>query len=222
MSTSLTRVHSTDIGQLRESLADWARQRLGESVLVLAKDAFSRVNGAVFPDDPFFDARMTYFLDMFLFEQRASQWPEDQRPRTPYEDFYWSHTPTTDARRVDVFRHSLFKVTSVSRERLMIVDLITSHKHEITPDANGYFAGIARNDLFQGFIYTIGDTTTVSRGLIFHPREASRVIIRDLARSKNSTRFDEKSWLSRLARQQVRHLRHAHVQPQLIYGMDPP
>ncbi len=196
---------------IREELAAWTKSHLGEPALVHAKSAFMRDHGAVFPEDPFFDERMNYFLNSFLFELRGVE-------GTPYEQ----RVRLSAFPDIDAYRHSLFLVLTTDLRALRLRDLVTGTEHDITSDGEDIFAGISRGDCFQGFLIFRKNQILLARGLIFHPKTVLGILRSHLERALKSPLFDEKSCLSRLARQQVRHLRHPHVPASRIYGEDPP
>ncbi len=210
----------TDIDRCLETIIDWVNRDFGMNALVEAKEEFFWKTGKVFYDDEFFHQRMSYFTDFFLFQSPLSVANPALAGMTPLqaycelfvEDNVW---PLKDV------RHSLFCVQKVKEQEMHIVDMLCDDKYTITKRENETFRGVTKKQVFQGFVYIAGSRNLVSRGLVFHPEEAISGIKKYLKKAKKERGFDEMTFLARLARQQLRHLRHRHVDPKLIYSEDP-
>lgn len=197
-----------------DAMLQWAAAEYGDQLVVKAKDDFYWKNGKVFPDDEFYPSRMTYFVDQFLFHQIGSD--DSAKQMTLYELYKEEH-PMCPIKAV---RHSMFRVKSLADDKMSVIDLLTGKKLVLKRRQNETFLGIKRKLLMQGYIYYCGDDAYLSQGLVFHPPSCTKQILRYLADLKAAGRYDSFAVLSRFARLQLRHKRHRHVEPTVIYLTD--
>lgn len=227
------------VDDLIEALIAWTHQTVGDAEIVAARDQFFLENGKVFHDDSVYDARMSYFFDLLLFE-RALTGGSARPLTTPYEQFVKElddraasplsspgGVPDVVLRRVKAlgdFRHSLFQIQKIDTTSVVLQDLISDNKVTAIARPGETFRGLEKKTLIQGFLFSMEPRgkgpapTHLSQGLILHPAKATRTIRRLLKTAKKSENFARKSFLAKLATLQVRHLRHRHVEPKTIYG----
>jgi hypothetical protein len=227
------------VDDLIEALIAWTHQAVGDAEIVAARDQFFVENGKVFHDDSVYDARMSYFFDLLLFE-RALAGGSARPLATPYEQFVKelddraTGTPGSvpdvllrRAKALGDFRHSLFQILKVDATTVVLQDLINEGKVTATARPGETFRGLEKKTLIQGFLFSLEPRgkgpapTYLSQGLILHPAKATRTVRRLLKTAKKSENFARKSFLAKLATLQVRHLRHRHVEPKTIYGDGP-
>ena len=210
------------IDLLLESILTWVMEVVGHDQMVKAKEEFYWKNGKVFHDDPFFNGRMGYFIDYFIFQRPLESSVPSIANESPYEAFRnKSDGVKEDDCDVIGFVHSLFQVTRISGLGILLKDLFSGEKILCRYYESGSFHGFAKKDIFQGFIYKLEDKNLLSRGLVFHPPEVSRLIKSYIKKIRKGDQYEQLRGLSRLARQQLRHLRHSHVKPKKIYNQDP-
>lgn len=210
----------TDIDRCLETIIDWVNQDFGMDALIEAKEEFFWKTGKVFYDDEFFNQRMSYFTDFFLFQRPLAVANPALAGMTPLQA-YCELFVMDQAWPLKDVRHSLFYVQKVKEQEMQIIDLLCDDKYTITKRENETFRGVAKKQVFQGFVYVSGSRNLLSRGLVFHPKEAVSGIKKFLKKVRKERGFDEMNFLARLARQQLRQLRHRHVDPKLIYSEDP-
>lgn len=198
-----------------EQMLHWAADEFGDELVVKAKNDFYWKNGKVFPDDEFYPSRMTYFVDQFLF-QFAQTFADDDRRLSLYELFKEEHEPTA----IKGVRHSIYKVKSFADDKLRLVDLLSHKQLTVKKRANETFFGIKKRLIMQGYIYYCGDDAFLSQGLVVHPQVCTKQILRYIADVQDAGRYDSAAVLSRFARLQLRHKRHRHVDPTVIYLTD--
>jgi hypothetical protein len=207
-----------------EEMITWTHQNAGTAEVVAAREQYFAAFGKVFPDDTFYDARMAYFFDHFLFERpiAPAAGAGSAMPATPYESFAAKVRDGQDGASAHVAalggaRHSLYRVLKVSERALVVADLITPAKLTATARAGETFRGLEKKALFQGFLYPTPDGMRISHGIIIHPRRVARMIGRYLKRQKKSETFAKRTVLARLAHLQLKYLRHRHVDPKTFY-----
>jgi hypothetical protein len=207
----------SEVEQQIETILLWAHRTFGPDHLINAKEEFYQLMGKVFPDDDFFNRRMSYFVDYFIFNRPVPH--HKDLTETPFQ-MYRAQNSLSEG-DIQSATHSLFNVSRVSDQGLVIRDLIAGEKYRIARGAQSSFEGITKKDLFQGFLYDLGTTKLLSRGLIFHPPASHALIRKELKSELKKDSFAVEPLLSRFAKQQLRHLRHLHVNPKVFYSSNP-
>ncbi len=198
-----------------EKLLLWAYQTFGSEQLVKAKEQFYWKTGKVFVDDYFFQSRISYFIDHFLFD-RPVELLSDYQGKTPYT----SYTDGLNKVSIEPIEHSVFCVTKIGSQSLNIRSLIKGHKYTVSARPDERLDGISKSDIFQSYIYKLEDRYYLSKGIIFHPYKAYRTIRRQVKKAITQEDFQLDAFLHKLARQQLRQSRHVHVDPKKFYLED--
>lgn len=206
----------TEVEKYLEQILLWAHQKFGPEPLVQAKEDFYEQTGKIFHDDSFFNERMSYFIDYFIFE-RILTTKDDSIEETPFE----LYQKVEAEHMIQGVVHSLFSVYRLNDQFLTIRDIHSNERYKLPRSPHSNFDGINKKDLFQGFVYDLGSHKTLSRGLIFHPTDAHTSIKKYLKLQQKKNQLDLRLALTRFAKQHLRHLRHSHVNPKLFYQQDP-
>ncbi|WP_141736513.1 hypothetical protein [Oligoflexus tunisiensis] len=201
------------LDQQREEIITWVVNLLGVEEVVRAKEEFFAQTGMIFHDDESYHRRMSYFIDYFLFIRPLTQLDPVQPP-TPFALYRDKHPGTA----IHSFTHSLFKVIKIQNSGLALKDLCSDDKIRIQKQSDELFDGIAKSDVFQGFVFHMEDTPVLSHGLIFHPARSHRLLVKALKEAKKQGRFERLSYLAHCARLQLKHARLRHVDPRLVYA----
>jgi hypothetical protein len=223
---------SPTVDELIELIVGWAQSVLGADEIIEAREQYFTVAGKVFHDDAFYETRINYFFDFFLFERaiNKNQSLINSGSITPIEFFLQqcaSRKITLQpealalARQFANFKHSFYQVLKVKENSMIIRDICTQEKHVLAPQNGETFRGFERKDVFQAFIFIGEHKTYLSRGVLQHPVKAIRTIKKNLKLVLKDPQFSLKAMLSKTARQQLRFLRHKHVDPVLLYQTDP-
>ncbi|MEY4630004.1 MAG: hypothetical protein RIQ81_124 [Pseudomonadota bacterium] len=208
--------------QLIEAVVMRSEQEFGKDAFVRAKDEFHTLFGKVFPEDPFFESRMSYFLDHFVLLRPLP----GQGPATPFLRFAPAliDDPERGGKLIEAmesFRHSVFEILTVSPEDGMTIrDLRTGDGYNVRRKHNESFRGFTVGALFQGFVFPDGDSAWLGNGLIVHPPQVAQIIRKYLKSLIKSVDFDEQAMLARLAWVQLKAVRHSHAGAKRIYGTE--
>lgn len=196
--------NGTPLDNYLETIIHSTVSRHGLPFIISAKEAFFNRAGMIFSDDENYHHLMSYFLNAFLFE---TELPDRS---TPFSSFRGSNLLPN---LIDGYAHSLYKILKVKPDFLLIKDLVSNKKIRVGKQEGEVFEGIAKGDIFQGFILLQGPFIFLSRGLIFHPKEAHKTILRMVKGSRGT-----EALLFQLARLQLKHRRLKHVDPKLVYS----
>ena len=228
---------ATGLDALVEALISWTQSAVGSHEIITACELFFTQYGKVFHDDTFYDNRMAYFFDHFLFERALSKSFLEKTSLkkleiwTPYKVFL-HHLGGQQGQNVDDsvrqgfhqlqgFRHSLYQVRKLRGSHMVVRDLIQQDTLRLEDEAGYAFVGFDKGDIFQSFVFPATNHYCLSQGVILHPYQAGRIIRRYLRQALKEEAFPRHRALSRLARQHIRHVRHRHVDAKLIYQQEP-
>ena len=206
--------------QALEAIVADAESTLGKNAFVAAKEEFYLRFGKVFPEDPFYDARMSYFLDYFVFLRVVPG-----ETKTPFLKFAPSNKSIPDDLRamMECFRHSIFVVDALSQGHQMTVrDLRTGNGWKVFPKPGESLRGFSKGSVFQGCLFPDSNGAYLSNGLVMHPPQILGDIKKFLKNSANSADFDEQEVLAKLAFVQLRSLRHSRAGAKRIYASELP
>lgn len=195
---------STPLDNYLETIIHSTVSKHGRAFIISAKEAFFSRAGMIFTDDENYHHLMSYFLNAFLFE---SELPDRS---TPFSSF---RSQTLLPNLIEGYAHSIYKILKVKPDSLLIKDLVSGKKIRIGKQDGEVFEGIAKGDIFQGFLLLQGPLAFLSRGLIFHPKQAHKTILRLVKESRGT-----EALLFQLARLQLKHRRLKHVDPKLVYS----
>lgn len=201
------------LDQQREDIITWVVNLLGVEEVVRAKEEFFAQTGMIFHDDESYHRRMSYFIDYFLFIRPLTHL-DPENPPTPFALYRDKHPETS----IHSYTHSLFKVLKIQSTGLVLKDLCSDDKIRIQKQSDELFDGIAKSDVFQGFVFHMDDTPVLSHGLIFHPTRSHRLLVKALKEAKKQGRFDRLTYLAQCARLQLKHARLRHVDPRVVYA----
>ncbi|MGE0171514.1 MAG: hypothetical protein AB7T49_01965 [Oligoflexales bacterium] len=200
-----------------EAILNWALETFGEEQIVKAKEDFFLLTGKVFPEDAYYHARMSYFLDYYVFQRMLESTDPEYRGLTPFQAFSRHQDDCSGSKcGISNFRHSLFRVHRLGSD-LTIKDMLTGQKYTVLKRENETFEGMAKKTLFQGFLYINEESSFLSYGLVAHPGDCDKVI-QNYLKAAQKAFVDEITILSRLAILHLRFLRHPRIQPKTIYG----
>ena len=217
------------VDDLVELIIDWSHETTGTAEIVAASEQFHTDYGKVFHDDEFYNTRTTYFFDYFIFERKLrpiAMISETTNGLTPFQLFLGKALansrclPQSTLGMLETlakFRHSLFQIQKVAAKTINVIDLLDSAKFTITAKTNETFRGLDKNIIFQAFVFSFDGRHHLSNGLILHPVKANRLIRRHIKLHTKANLGNSSSILAKLASLQIRHLRHRHVHPKLIY-----
>ena len=213
--------------QLLEAIVMRSEREFGKSAFVDAKERFQALFGKVFPEGPFYETRMSYFLDYFVFLRPL---PAGTGAPTAFLRFCNEIARMFDSggnlagplvRAMESFRHSLFQIVNVPAANSMTIrDMRTGATYDIRRKTNESFCGFTRDAVFQGFVFPDGDHAYLGNGLIMHPPQAVSIIRKFLKKAESGQDFDEQAILARLAWVQLKALRHNRAGAKRIYGAE--
>ncbi|MBN2716695.1 MAG: hypothetical protein JXX14_12655 [Deltaproteobacteria bacterium] len=140
----------------------------------LAREEFHRLTGEFEEGEPWFETRMTMFMDWYLLERK------DKSGHTPVAKYLIAHGDNLsddDLRsfqNLNVSMRSTFQIQKMSGDILLLEDLILGGQwkaHWILP-----FAGLKVDDIFNSRIILADSEIEVGRGAVLHPTDAHEAL----------------------------------------------
>jgi hypothetical protein len=208
---------------LIDALVDFTQCLIGTDGIIEAREIFFTAMGKTFHNDPFYEARIQYFLDYLVFNHLI-KCSNTSAPIVSIDQFVEHDLVAHKAPNLDSLKsriHSLFHIDKVKKDKMWISDLLSGHSYELNARGDELFTGYQKKMILQSYLFSSDANHWLSRGVIIHPMEATKVIKKYIKTSKKAHDFDPNIIRSRLARQQIRHLRLKHVCPKNIYESDP-
>jgi hypothetical protein len=221
---------ATDAKAAIDRLIDWTSRQLPSEEVVKAREEYFWKTGKVFIDDPFYEERISYFLDGFVLDRPVSAdatIPYHFRMKAPVvaaseiaaenSDVNLAALPFPSLLRAV---HTIFEVRRADRTRILGIDMLNAKKLTVAAGPHESFEGIVPKQIVQTHLVEVGDVMQMSRGIIFHPREVVASIRKFVKVSLKADPANANRILSELGKTHLRHLRHRNVAAQKIYLAD--
>ena len=226
----LTEHREVNLDMCMEALVLWAQAQFGSDQFVAAREEFDWKSGKVFHDDSFYDTRISYFLDFFVFERPISGAAADGRVETPIQSFMRQPDARVPKKVMEVFeelgkaRHSFYQVSRPGIRRMQVKDLVSGEKLGVSARTGMTFEGISRSEIFQGFLLPFQSSLRLSVGSVFHSKLANTPIKRRIraAVKKGVPEHNVRELLMDLAQAQLRLQRQPKADLKQIYAARKP
>ena len=224
--TPLDSIHQEGVLTLEqrlEAIIAWSQSHFGLDEFKLARKEFQFLTGRVFHDDPFYDQRMSYFLDYFVFQRPVSK---EKNSATPYHVFLQSQFlkerdihphKLEQLKELTSFVHSLFSIKRKKKSSMVVKNLFNNEVIELFDGFNQSLAGFSSGSVIQGFTFNLAGKYILSNGILLHPKSVTRTIskiVRNHIKSNNSSNI---KILSSLAKKNLNIQRHRHIEDKKIY-----
>lgn len=189
--------------------------------LLVAKETYFGKTGEIFEDDKCFEMRMASFLDFYLFDRVSPL-----TGKTPAEELHerkLRESPDDAA----VFRaftetiHGLFEVRKLAKDKVRLRELFTGKDHDVTERRQ--LAGLEKGDIIEARLIPFGGDLMFSTAFCYHPREASKAILKEVKRlkKKEPSRLP-KEFVWECSRRQLKTERYRQIAVEKIYDFENP
>jgi hypothetical protein len=176
----------TDYQSFLEQLIAFASAEPRKADLIAAKAEYFGLTGEIYEDDKQFEMRMASFLDYYLFDRRSPV-----TGRTPAQEVYEDKQRTGDPAQVVGFRaftetvHGLFEVRKLGKGAVRLREIHSGKDHNVTERRQ--MAGLEKGDILEARLIPFGGHLLFSSAFCYHPREASKSIVKEVKRRKKAT-----------------------------------
>src|SRR5262245_22892592 len=153
--------------------------------LLAAKAEYFQLTGEVFEDDKVFEARMASFLDYYLFDR-----PAKATGQTPAQEMYEEQRRTQPPEVAVSFRaftetiHGLFEVRKLTDDGVRLRELFSAKDFQVSERRK--LAGLEKGDILEARLIPFAGHLLFSTAFVFHPREASKLILKEVKRRKKA------------------------------------
>lgn len=219
------------VSEMIEGIIHWTQNKYGTDEFVSAKTEFHSLTGRVFPDEPFYHQRMSYFLDFFTFQRPIQgKLHTNDGGFTPFSNFLESQffgknkkSSLLKQKFTDLgnFKHSLFMILKVNKNKMILRDLFDKEKIEFGKNHHFFFNGFAYGAIFQGFIFRLASSPHISQGVILHPPNVSRIIRKSIRQLKKEQNPDHLKLMANLAKHHLNFMRQRFGDSKKIYSQTP-
>lgn len=223
------KISKDDLDALLESFVDKALNELGINCIISAQDLFFQKTGKAFTDDVFFDTRINYFFDCFLYcsvEQYNPDLVAQIYPsRNIFEymslrqfDMSKNQTNAENQEHRPTIRptHSIFKILKIDSKSLYVRDTLSKATFQVQCKDNQSFIGISKSSYLQGFIFPCTEGNIINSGYFAHPNTCSNIIKQAIQKIRKN-QIAKATMLEKLAFAQIKHFRLKHVCARKIY-----
>lgn len=166
-----------------ERLIAFASADARKKDLLEAKGEYFNLTGEVHDDDKHFEMRMASFLDFYLFDRRSQP-----TKKTPAQELYDNLQKTAPPEEVLAFRsftetvHGLFEVRRLGKGVVRLRALFSGKDYDV--NERRQLAGLEKGDIIEARLIPFAGNLLFSNAFCYHPREASKAIVKEAKRRK--------------------------------------
>ena len=184
-----------EIDDLFDAAIHWSESVFGHEEFAKGLSRFETEAGRVFPDESFYNERMEYFLNFFLFDIKLQNKKADFK-QTPYKSFFdfcrqLEFSINKDAlyklELLGNFKHSIFSIKRMRNDNtIMVKDLKSDQKFKVVSRHYKSFLGLKKGELIQGLLFPWDSVFMLSSGFLIHPRKAKSFILKKFCKEKQA------------------------------------
>lgn len=166
-----------------DELTAWASSEERKPDLLEAKAEYVKGTGEVFEDDKAFEMRMASFLDYYLFDRKSPN--TGKTPAQEYFELKQAQLPPEQANAYRSFTetlHGLFEVRKLGKGMVRMRELFSGKDHDVTERRQ--LAGLEKGDILEARLIPFGGHLWFSPAFCFHPRQVSKLIVKEVKRRK--------------------------------------
>lgn len=200
-----------------ERLLNTYTKGLFEDEILKAKvEFFDRSIPSLEDDTSHFNLRMSQFLDWYLFTRKLTE-----IGLTPIEfglqDLSFERQDGDKERFKSLLNsdHSLFELLKIRDSDIFIRDIFTNKKLVICNSE--IIAGFHPDELFSVRLIPYKDSFVFSKGFCFHPAEATKYLVKEVANLKKKSLEEKEKLLLKFIRMRYKVDQYKHIQPKHIY-----
>jgi hypothetical protein len=183
--------------------------------LRLAREEFHNLTGRFEDGEPWFEQRMTMFLDWYLLDRPGRD------GMTPVERLLTSRGGDLNGEERAQMEHftvslrSLFRILDAKNELLMLEDLVRGGLWQAHPTYTA--VGLNKGDVLGArIVFFEGHPILVARSVVLHPPEAHEAIFAIIARAK-AENYPTASLVDHLDKMRLKLDRYSNVRIQHVY-----
>ena len=166
-----------------DKLTSFASSETRKADLLAAQAEYFALTGEIYEDDKQFEMRMASFLDFYLFDRRSPL-----TGKTPAQEYYDEQQRSGAQDQVAGYRsftetlHGLFDVRRLGKGQVRLRELFSGKQMTVTERRQ--LAGLEKGDIIEARLIPFGGHLWFSPAFCYHPREASKAILKEIKRRK--------------------------------------
>ncbi|MCP4606723.1 MAG: hypothetical protein GY847_40480 [Proteobacteria bacterium] len=180
----------------------------------LAREEFHNLTGKFEDGEPWFELRMTMFIDWYLLDRPGPHGV------TPLERFLMHHADELNSEDRSQMEHltvtlrSVFQIVETKPSSLKLKDLARGGEwlvHSALPTI-----GLTKGDVFDARIVFFDGQPTIGKSIVLHPREANETI-QEIVLRANDEGLSPKILVDHLDKMRLKLDRYSNVRIQHVY-----
>ncbi len=171
--------------------------------------------GAIYNDDPYFDSRMTCFLEWFILEEPAADSGDRVLDIYRHERARGSESELAMIDSLDNHIHDIFLVKSVRQGKIKVTALFANRNFTI--DDQCLSETINRNEIFEGRIVNLNGAWLLTQGMCHHPSAALKFVKAEMKRIRKTSEDGPGEFIFRLGSMLTRWRRARNISINEIY-----
>lgn len=186
--------------------------------LTRARKDFFDQTGEVFEEDPFYEERLTNYLEHFLFDRSFNG---ESSAMVFYRASVAKDLDGQDMETLEAFCHPIHSVFSIKRlmpkkHMLILEDLADKARYDVTERRS--LAALSKGDIFEARLIQKADITFLTDAFVHHPPEARPYILKKtkLMRKKGDENFQ--TFMMTLQKLWMQCRRYSHLGAVKIYS----
>jgi hypothetical protein len=203
-----------------DQLIAFASSEPKKPALLEAKAEYFQLTGEVFEDDKVFEARMASFLDYYVFDRRSPG-----TGKTPAQELYDEQREKVGPEAAIPFRaftetiHGLFEVRKLTDDGVRLRELFSAKEFQVAERRK--LAGLEKGDILEARLIPFSGFLLFSSAFVFHPREATKLILKQVKRLKKAApQTDPRSLAWDCSRRALKTDRYKQIAVEKIYDFE--
>jgi len=176
---------------------------------------YERLIGAIYNDDPYYDSRMTCFLEWFILEEPATGSGNRVLDVYRHERARGSESELAMIDSLDNNIHDIFQVKSARQGKIKVTALFANRSFTI--DDQCLSETISKNEIFEGRIVNLDGAWLLTQGVCHHPSAALKFIKTEMKRIRKSGENGAAEFIFRLGSMLTRWRRARNISINEIY-----
>ncbi len=205
--------------QVTERLLAYFTGPAFEEEITEAKNQFFGALGDGPGDRDQFEARMSQFLDWYLFSRKLV---DQEMPPVMWAlqsvDFKIDESERLFFANLAEARHSLFDFVKVHKGNLYVKDLFTGKR--LVLKGSPIIEGFREQEIFDARIFPHEESFRFTQGFCFHPEGAYKYILKEIKAVRRQGPLAQEDLMLRLMRMRYKYDRYRHIAIEMIYSND--
>lgn len=204
-----------------DRVVQWATADPFREEVLKGRAEFFAATGEVFEDDRTYEPRINAFLDYYLLDREVS----GQR-KPPARLYVEAHTAQLTTPELNIYRgflralHGLYELRKLDESAglVRVRDLFTGTDHDVTERRK--LVGVDKGDIVEARLVPFGDRLFFTPAFVFHPREARKLILKEVKRRKKADAALDRAFVWLASRMALKVERYKKMPIETLYDFE--